>query len=216
MLGEFGYSYQGYGGSYAVQADGTITVELKAYPRKWPAMKMAREGKAVRLYPLNGDNRFEFGGRAGAVETGHMKPFWPFRLVAAKSTPEVSPIWTNGTLRSFISPVLPEDFVWKGDKISFRIDFDLGPTGKAVLRQYWTSDTSSGQYDKNDWRARAATCAITAARQWSFYPALSDGKPVPSGNNYEVEASRKDGAVRWRIQSGNRTIYDNMPRETNR
>jgi len=83
VVGEYGYAYQGYRGTYAVAADGVISISLKGYRGNWPDMKIAKEGDLIRLFSADGNGNFVFGGRAGGVETEEMKPFWPFRLVEA-------------------------------------------------------------------------------------------------------------------------------------
>lgn len=216
VVGEYGYSYQGCRGTYAVGEDGAISIALKGYRGKWPEMKMAKENNLIRLYAKDGDGNFVFGGRAGAVETEKMKPFWPFRLVETNSTPEVTPIWSGGDLKSFSSPTLPDGFEWQGDRIRFRLDFTLSTNGIPSIEKYWTQDGSSGQYAGDDWRLEAVESAKSALRSWRFYPHKSDDDPVPMGRGWNFTLSKVGDVAHWKIEDESVTIFDNMPRESNK
>lgn len=207
ILGEAGYTYQGYRGSYELGEDGTITITLKGYRGKWPEMKMTKAGDTVRLYSKDGDNGFVFGGRGGAVETEEMKPFWPFRLVEKSSTPVVTPIWSGGDIKSFTSPTLPEGFEWKGDQIEFRVDFTTLKNGKASVQQHWPT------FGEKDWRLPAAKAAIRAMEGWVFYPYRSDGEPTEVGQHWNFKITRIRDQVRWVVKDDVITVCDNMPRE---
>ena len=50
VVGEYGYAYQGYRGTYVVAEDGVISISLKDYRGNWPDMKIAREGDLIRLF----------------------------------------------------------------------------------------------------------------------------------------------------------------------
>ena len=215
IVGEYGYTYQGYRGKFQVADDGMISIVLKGYPGKWPEMMMTKERREIWLYAKNGDRGFVFGGRGGAVEMGDMKSFWPFRLVEVNSTPTVTPIWTGGDVRSFTSPELPQDFKWQGERISFRLDFILSPEGKASVEKHWTHEVKSGKYGTGDWRLPAATSAIKAMEGWHFYPHRKDGKPVQMGRHWNFTLSRVGDMVRWVVQDDVVTVFDNMPREPN-
>lgn len=215
IVGEAGYTYQGYRGSYGLEEDGTIVLTLKGHRGKWPEMKMTKSGDVVRLYAKDGDNGFVFGGRAGAVESKEMKPFWPFRLVDADSPPSVTPIWSGGDVRIFTSPLLPQDFKWQGDKIQFRVDFTLSPQGVPTVEKYWTHDVlPSNQYGEGDWRLAAVKSASEALTSWRFYPHRSDEVAVAMGRGWNFTLSQVDGMVRWKIEDDVVTVFDNMPRVT--
>lgn len=207
IVGEAGYSYQGYLGSYELEGDGTIVITLKGYRGKWPEMKMAKAGDTVRLFAKDGDNGFVFGGRGGAVETEEMKPFWPFRLMETGSIPEVTPIWSGGDLKSFTSPTLAEDFEWKGDSIKFRVDFKTLKDGKVSVEKHWP------KFEENDWRLPAAMAAMGAMQSWAFYPNRSDGEPIEMGHGWIFEVSRIRDQVRWVVKDDMITVFDSMPRE---
>ncbi len=78
---EFGYAIQTYNGTYAVDEQGAIRVSLRHYPAKWPTMYIYSNKKTAWLFPADRDPSFRMGGRAGAVETSRMKPYWPFRQI---------------------------------------------------------------------------------------------------------------------------------------
>jgi hypothetical protein len=217
IVGEAGYTYQGYRGSYGLEEDGTIVLTLKGHRGKWPEMKMAKSGDVVRLYAKDGDNGFVIGGRSGAVETNEMKPFWPFRLVDADSLPSVTPVWTGGDVRTFTSPSLPQDFKWQGEKISFRVDFKLSPQGVPTVEKYWTHDVvPSNQYAEGDWRLAAVKSASDALASWRFYPHKSDDNAVAmGGRSWNFTLSRVGDMVRWKVEDDVVTVFDNMPREPN-
>lgn len=207
VVGEYGYAYQGYRGTYAVTKDGVISIALKGYRGQWPEMKMANVKKVIRLYSKSGAGNFVFGGRAGAVETDKMKPFWPFRLVDSESTPAVTPIWSGGDVKIFTSPTLPEEFQWKGERIEFRVDFTTLKDGRVSVQKHWP------QFDENDWRLPAAKAAIRAMESWVFYPDRSDGKPIEVGRSWNFEVRRIRDQVRWIVKDDVITVFDNMPRE---
>jgi hypothetical protein len=207
VVGECGYAYQGYRGTYAVAADGVISISLKGYRGNWPDMKIAKEGDLIRLFSADGNGNFVFGGRAGGVETEDMKPFWPFRLVETDSTPEVTPIWSGGDIKVFTSPTLPEDFEWKGDLIEFRVDFTTLKDGKASVQKHWPT------FGEKDWRLPAAKAAIHAMEGWVFYPYRSDGEPTEVGQGWNFEITRIGDQVRWVVKDDVITVFDNMPRE---
>jgi hypothetical protein len=216
VLEEFGVAPMGYGGNYSVQEGGTITVVLKGYRGKWPPMKMARDGKTLRLYNATGSTGLIMGGRGGATETGSMKSFWPFRQVKDDGMmPSVSPVSSGGGVRSFVSPVLPNNFVWKGNKIAFRVDFEISAEGAVTVEKYWMQDTPSGQLQAKDWRLPAVKCAMNAVSKWSFYPHKEDDKPTKYSGRWEFEVRRKDDTAHWKVMDDIITVFDNMPRDRN-
>src|SRR5262245_18763210 len=76
---EYGYAVQTYKGTYSVDGAGAIRVELRDYRAKWPTMYLYTSPKGAYLFPTDKDPAFRVGARAGAVETGSMPPYWPFR-----------------------------------------------------------------------------------------------------------------------------------------
>jgi len=212
VLGEYGYAYQGYRGTYTVDNSGAISVELKGYHAKWPRMKMIQQGNTVRLYAEDGKTGFVFGDRGGSVESSKMKSFWPFRLVDTDHTPPVTPIHTGGTLRTFSSPELPAGFASTLKKIAFRLDFTISPEGKPKVQKYWTPDTFSHEFDPNDIRLQAVKSATDALEKWTFYPFRKDGKAVPYGQYWNFEVSRHEDQFRWIVKDDVITVFDNMPR----
>jgi hypothetical protein len=213
VVGEHGYAYQGYRGTYAVAEDGVISISLKGYRGNWPDMKIARDGDLIRLFSADGNGNFVFGGRAGAVETDDMKPFWPFRLVDTDSIPGVTPIYTGGELKAFSCPQIPDDFEWKGERVTFRLDVDISEEGVPKVEKYWTHDvTPSNQYPKGDWRLAVVTAATATLEQWKFYPEKADEKPVPTNGFWHFDVSLVDGMVRWVIVDNAVTVFDSMPR----
>jgi hypothetical protein len=213
VVGEYGYAYQGYRGTYAVAEDGVISVTLKGYRGDWPDMKIAREGDLIRLYSRDGNGNFVFGGRAGAVETEDMKPFWPFRLVETDSTPGVTPVYTGGELKTFVCPQIPDDLEWKGERIRFRLDVDISEAGVPKVQKYWTQDvTPSNQYSEGDWRLSVLAAATATVERWRFYPKKADGKPVPTNGYWHFDVFLVEGMVRWVIVDNAVTVFDSMPR----
>ena len=61
-----------------VDAKGVIGLYLKNYKDEWPKMVLRKIAGKFFLFRADGLTQLEFGGRAGAVETPDMKPFWPF------------------------------------------------------------------------------------------------------------------------------------------
>ncbi|QIF02044.1 hypothetical protein [Roseimicrobium sp. ORNL1] len=216
VLGEYGYTYIGYRGTYSVAADGVITLELKGYPKDttWPAMKLVSDGKSNWLHPVTKKKGFIMGGRGGASESGDMNAFWPFKLVKSDLTLDVSPITTWPVLKYFQSPTLPEDFKWEGDSMEFRLDYFINENGTVTFEKHFTQDTESRTYAADDWRHPAVFAASEALKLWTFSPMLSDGKPIRFGNYLTVKLTRVDGAAHWVISENYNVIYDNMPRET--
>ena len=76
---EYGYAPQTYKGTYSVDDTGAIHVELRDYRAKWPTMYLYNSPKGTLLFPTDKDPAFRVGARAGAVETGGMASYWPFR-----------------------------------------------------------------------------------------------------------------------------------------
>ncbi len=217
ILGEYGYAYQGYRGSYFIEDDGVISVKLKGYRGKWPDMKVSIDGDSVRLFSSDGNGNFVFGGRAGGVLTPDMKPFWPFGLVETESTPRVTPIYTGGELKKFICPQIPDGFEWKGGLIRFRLDIDLSKEGVPVVQKYWSQDGEKiegvvGQFPKGDWRLPVIESAKAALEQWEFYPEKADGNPISMGGGWRFEAHKIEDMVRWVVSDGYVTVFDSMPR----
>ena len=217
VVGEHGFAYQGYRGTYNVTKDGVISVALKGYRGNWPEMKLAKEGDLIRLYANDGKGNFVFGGRAGAVETEEMKPFWPFRLVETELSPGVTPIYTGGELKTFECPQIPDDFEWKGDLIRFRLDVDISKEGIPVVQKYWSQDGEKienvvGQFANGDWRLPVVASAKATLEQWEFYPEKADGMPVPTNGFWHFDISLVDGMVRWVIVDNAVTVFDSMPR----
>ncbi|MES2439900.1 MAG: hypothetical protein V4584_12560 [Verrucomicrobiota bacterium] len=204
IIGEHGYTYQGYRGSYELEGDGTIVVTLKGYRGKWPEMKLAKTGDVLRLFAKDGDNGFVVGGRGGSVETDDMKPFWPFRLVETSSIPEVTPIPSGGGVKSFTSPTLPENFEWQGDRFEFGVRFTTLKDGRVLVKNHLS--------DENDWRLPAVKAAIGAMQSWLFYPHREDGEPTEMGHGWNIKVSREDDQVRWVVTDEMlNTVFDSMP-----
>jgi hypothetical protein len=216
VLGEYGFGYIGYRGTYSVAADGVITLDLKRYPKdtKWPAMKIVSDGTSHWLHPITKNNGFIMGGRGGATEFGDMKPFWPFKLVKSDVVPEVSPILTWPVLKYFQSPTLPDDFKWEGDSMEFRLDYFVNEDGTVTYKNHFAHDSESRTYAADDWRHPAVFAVSEALKVWTFSPWLSDGKPIGMGNHVDVKLRRVDGDVHWVISEDQNIIYDNMPYET--
>ena len=76
---EFGYGVDTYGGTYSVDDSGTIHVTLHRYPAKWPSMYLYKDSRGAVLSPIDRDQSFKMGGRAGTVISSGMAPYWPFR-----------------------------------------------------------------------------------------------------------------------------------------
>lgn len=216
VVGENGYTPEGYEGTFEVADGGIITIKLKGYRGDWPEMKMAKDGERVRLYARSGDDGFVFGGRAGGVETDDMNPFWPFRLVEGETSPGVSPIMSGGDLKSFMSPTMPDGFGWRDGLIRFRMDFTITPEGTPAIEKYWTQDGVSGQYAKGDWRLEVVESAKFALLHWRFYPHKSDDQPISMGRGWNFKVSKIGDSVHWKIEDESVTIFDNMPREKNK
>lgn len=216
VLGEYGYTYIGYRGTYSVAADGVITLELKGYPKdtKWPAMKIVSDGTSHWLHPVTKKKGFIMGGRGGATESGDMNSFWPFKLVKSDVVLEVSPIITWPVLKYFQSPTLPDDFKWEGDSMEFRLYYFVNENGTVTLEKNFTQNTEPRTYAADDWRHPAVFAVSEALKVWTFSPWLSDGKPIGMGTHLDVKLRRVDGAAHWVISENHNIIYDNMPYET--
>lgn len=80
ILTELGMGSKDYDGTFEIDADQTIKLDLPTYPGSWPPMRFRRDGDANFLDRIDQKTGFLFGGRSGAVETEEMKPFWPFGL----------------------------------------------------------------------------------------------------------------------------------------
>jgi hypothetical protein len=76
---EFGYSIETDKGSFFVDASSAIQVALRGYPAKWPRMYLYQDTKGAFLFPTDQNSSFRVGGRAGAVTSSRMAPYWPFR-----------------------------------------------------------------------------------------------------------------------------------------
>ncbi|HEY5893204.1 MAG TPA: hypothetical protein VIT91_08245 [Chthoniobacterales bacterium] len=76
---EAGYTPETYNGTYSVDASGAIHVSLRRYPSKWPSMYLYTDKRGAILHPTDQDPSFRMGGRAGAVTSSDMAPYWPFR-----------------------------------------------------------------------------------------------------------------------------------------
>lgn len=211
VLGEFGVGIAGYRGKYDVAKDGSVSVTLKGYRAKWPEMKFSNELGKMRLYAHKDGDGFVMGDRGGATEMKGMKRFWPFQLVDGARTPEVTPVWSGGEVKMFISPQLPLNFQWGGAKAGFRLDFTISPEGKASVEKHWASEVKGGQYDANDWRMPAVKAATQAVESWSFNPPAEDGKPVARSGRWDFTVSRFEDSVRWIVRDNWLTIFDNMP-----
>lgn len=207
IVGEYGYTYQGYRGNYSVSDHGVIKITLEGYRGKWPYMKMAANEKIIRLYEVDGDSSIVFGGRSGSFETSDMKPFWPFRLVDTDSSPHVTAIWSGGNILFFRSPTLPKNFKWKEDRIEFRVDFMTLKDGRIQIEKYWPD------FDKNDWRHSVAESVIDTMKSWVFNPFRKDGEPTEVGQGWNIDIRKNKDQVRWLIKDDVFTVYDNIPNE---
>ena len=76
---EFGYAPQTYNGTYSVDASGAIRVSLRRYPAKWPTMYLYTDKRGAILHPTDQDPSVRMGGRARAVTSSDMAPYWPVR-----------------------------------------------------------------------------------------------------------------------------------------
>jgi len=83
---EYGFVVEKYTGQYAIDTNGVISLTLERYRSSWPKMALWASGPNYYLHPLSGRSGFTMGDRAGATQTSHMKPFWPFKLVERNST----------------------------------------------------------------------------------------------------------------------------------
>ena len=103
LLTEYGYAPVDYRGTYEFDEEGEITLDLKEYPKAWPKMRIKTDNKRILLYRSDDSTKFDFGGRAGAVVTPEMAPFWPFGL-SALSWPEPEPYSNSDSGGSKIFP----------------------------------------------------------------------------------------------------------------
>ncbi|MDZ4404592.1 hypothetical protein [Prosthecobacter sp.] len=212
VLGEYGVGIAGYRGTYQVAKDGSVSIALKGYVAKWPDMRFSNELGKMRLYAHKDGDGFVMGDRGGAFESGSMKRFWPFLLVDGGKTPEVTPVWSGGEVKMFVSPQLPQDFQWQGKQAKFRLDFTISPEGKASVEKHWTRELKGGQYEASDWRMHAVKAAIQAVESWTFNPPAEDGKLVDRRESWNFTVSNVDDSIRWIIQDDVSTVFDNMPR----
>jgi hypothetical protein len=81
QLIQYGYTVTKYAGTYSVDDDGQIALDLAKYRRKWPVMRLSTAQGDFYLQTASGSTHFIMGDRAGATETPSMAPFWPFKLI---------------------------------------------------------------------------------------------------------------------------------------
>jgi hypothetical protein len=77
---EYGYSVTMYAGTYTVDGESRIHLELQNYRHPWPAMRIGRDTKSLWIAP---DKKAgpEMGNRGGMVIPGGDKTYWPFRSI---------------------------------------------------------------------------------------------------------------------------------------
>ena len=219
ILGEHGYTYTGYTGTYSIDGDGIISLSLNAYPSEWPEMKLSSDGVNYRLHTVSGNSAFLMGGRAGAVEAEGMKSFWPFRLVQKSTKPSISVVRVFEQLRYFESPVLPDAFAWKGcsewkdGSVRFRLSLTINTNGSVKVEGHRAWGHEIEAFSNDDWRYQIVETATDAVENWKYVPQLVDGKPRKASVDYRFKVSEVEGVVRWVIKGAHGTVFDNMPRE---
>lgn len=214
ILGEYGYTYVGYSGTYEISEDGILSLNLPAYPKIWPKMQMSFDGQDYRLHTTDKDNSFILGGRSGAAVSSDMKPFWPFRLISDTTAIRRSPVRRTEVLASFCNPYLSSDVRWLDDRISFRIELWVNEDGSTKVEGCLIDGVSHKQLPVEDWRLLLVDAALSAVKKWNFLPYLVDGNPSKTMRGYTFSASKKEGSVWWVIKDVHGIIFDNIPHET--
>jgi hypothetical protein len=83
-LTEYGYTVEAYAGSYRINPQSELVLNLKTYRGSWPAMALYRDHAGLLLAPASGPGGFVMGNRAGATVMGGGS-FWPFRLILQRN-----------------------------------------------------------------------------------------------------------------------------------
>jgi Cysteine-rich CPCC len=86
-LTEAGYAVKSYEGLYSIDDSGVIAIDLAKYDAGWPKMVLRCVDGKYLLFRQDDSCGFQMGGRAGAVETSEMAPFWPFALTGSTWSP---------------------------------------------------------------------------------------------------------------------------------
>jgi hypothetical protein len=83
---EYGDGVDTYHGSYRINGDGEVTINLSGYGRQWPRMFLRKDPRSLLLRPVS-NSGFIMGNRGGAALQGGSGNFWPFRPIAPTPQP---------------------------------------------------------------------------------------------------------------------------------
>jgi hypothetical protein len=81
---EYGYSVRNYKGTYQLDGDGVISIQLDEFKSGWPPMVLEKDAKSLLLRPKDSDQGFVMGNRGGATVRAEDGSYWPFRVVERK------------------------------------------------------------------------------------------------------------------------------------
>jgi hypothetical protein len=86
QMTEYGYTVKSYEGTYQLDADGVMSLQLKGFKGGWPVMVLERDEKSLILRPKDPKQGFVMGGRGGSTIRGEDGSYWPFRLIEQKAS----------------------------------------------------------------------------------------------------------------------------------
>lgn len=81
---EYGFAVEKHKGTYRLDADGAISLQLDGFERDWPAIVLEKDAKSLLLRPKDDEQGLVIGNRGGATVHAEDGPYWPFRLVERK------------------------------------------------------------------------------------------------------------------------------------
>jgi hypothetical protein len=84
---EYGDGVASYAGTYAIDPNGNVTVQLPTFGHEWPAMSLGKDSTSMLLVPKEGGG-FVMGNRGGAILSGQ-GTYWPFRPLTAAEEAQV-------------------------------------------------------------------------------------------------------------------------------
>jgi hypothetical protein len=85
-LVEFGFVLERFEGTYRLDWDGLVIIELKDYPYPCPLMRLGSDSRTLTLFRCDGRNRM-FNGVSLGPSAG--ESYWPFR--PPKDKPDARP-----------------------------------------------------------------------------------------------------------------------------
>ena len=87
---EWGITLTRYSGTYQVQPNGQIKIQLINFERKdWPDMVLESDLDSLLLRPVNPNQGFVMGNRGGATLFKKHGSYWPFRMLTGDEEKKV-------------------------------------------------------------------------------------------------------------------------------